>query len=82
MNLGFGYPAVIAVSRGKNVFATMQGAFTTEGTSGFLTKVVTGSAAVSDLPKEGLVFKKVAVWDGLDAPVIEEEPLDDLYGDL
>jgi len=64
LNLGFGYPAVIAVAKGKNVFATMQGSFSMDGASSFLTKVLTGSAAVSDLPKEGLVFKKVPAWDG------------------
>ena len=27
LNLGFGYPALIAVSKAKNVFATMRGSF-------------------------------------------------------
>ena len=76
LNLGFGYPAVIAVSRGKNVFATMRGSFTKSGTTEFLTKVMTGSAPVSNLPAGGMTFKKADKWDGKDAPVIEEEPLD------
>ena len=54
----------------------MRGSFSQQGASEFLTKVLTGSAVVENLPKEGLVFKKVAAWDGQDAPIIEEEPLD------
>lgn len=27
LNLGFGYPAVVAISPSKNVFATMRGSF-------------------------------------------------------
>lgn len=37
---------------------------------------MTGSAAVSTLAKDALTFKKTTPWDGKDAPVIEEEPLD------
>jgi len=76
LNLGFGYPAVLAVSRTKNVVATMRSSFSVQNTNEFITKVMTGSAAVSPLPQGGLEFKKVAAWDGKDAPVIEEEPLD------
>lgn len=64
LNLGFGYPAVLAVSRTKNVFATMLSSFSYENTNDFITKVIVGSAAVSNLPKEGLVFKKTSPWDG------------------
>ena len=64
LNLGFGYPALLAIAKAKNVFATMRGSFSQQGASEFLTKVLTGSAVVENLPKEGLVFKKVAAWDG------------------
>lgn len=76
LNLGFGYPAVLAVSRTKNVVATMRSSFSVQNTNEFITKVMTGSAAVSPLPQGGLEIKKVTAWDGKDAPVIEEEPLD------
>lgn len=76
LNLGFGYPAVLAVSRTKGVFATMRSAFSQSNAHEFLQKVMTGSASVASLPQEGLVFRKAAAWDGKDAPAIEEEPLD------
>ena len=76
LNLGFGYPAVLAVSRTKNVFATMLSSFSQSNISEFITKVLTGSAAVSTLAKDALTFKKTTAWDGKDAPVIEEEPLE------
>lgn len=44
LNLGFGYPATIAVSPSKGVFATMRGSFSYDGETEFLTKVMTGSA--------------------------------------
>ena len=76
LNLGFGYPAVLAVSRTKNVFATMLSSFTQQHAHEFLQKVMTGSAPVTPLPQEGLVFKKVSAWDGKDAPALDEEPLE------
>ena len=79
MSLGFGYPAVVAVSPNKSVFATMTAAFNKENFSNFLTKVMSGSARVSDLPKNGYSFKKSSAWDGLDAaPLIEDSYYDDL----
>ena len=54
----------------------MRGSFSSQAANEFLTKVITGSAAVSDAPKGGLVFKKTSAWDGENAPIIEEEPLD------
>lgn len=69
---------MLAVSRTKNVFATMLSSFSEQNMHEFLGKVITGSAAVSNLPKDGLVFKKTQAWDGQDAPAIMEEPLDDL----
>ena len=76
LNLGFGYPAVLAVSRTKNVFATMLSSFTQQNIHEFITKVLSGSAAVSQLAKDALTFKKTTPWDGQNAPVIEDEPLD------
>jgi hypothetical protein len=77
LNLGFGFPAVLAVSPSKKVVATMTAAFNKENFSNFLTKVMTGSAATAPLPKSGFVVKKVSKWDGKDA-----EPIVENYDDL
>ena len=77
LNLGFGYPAVVAVSPNKNVFATMRGSFSQDGMSSFLAKVLTGSAGVDNLPPGGIEIKKADKWDGKDAAPIIEEPEED-----
>ena len=74
MNLGFGYPAVVAISPGKQVFATMRGTFSYEGVNSFLTKVITGSEPVDKLPMGGVEIRKADKWDGKDAQPIIEEP--------
>lgn len=72
--MGFGYPAVIAVSPNKSVFATMTASFNKENVNSFLTKVLTGSAGVSSLPTSGFKVKKVSKWDGKDAePIVEDD---------
>ena len=52
MNLGFGYPAVIAISPKKQVFATMRGSFSYDNVNDFLIKVTTGSAGPIDTEDE------------------------------
>ena len=42
LNLGFGYPAVVAISPVKKVIATMRGSFSESNVNEFLTKVLTG----------------------------------------
>jgi len=79
LNLGFGYPATIAVSPSKGVFATMRGSFSYDGETEFLTKVMTGSAGTDQIPGGSLEFKRADKWDGKDAAPIIEEPTD--YGD-
>jgi len=74
MNLGFGYPAVVAISPKKQVFATMRGSFNESNVSDFLTKVTTGSAGTDKIPGGVLEFKKADKWDGKDAQPIVEEP--------
>jgi len=74
MNLGFGYPAVVAISPKKEVFATMRGSFSYDGMNTFLTKVITGSAPTDKLPMGGVEIKKADKWDGKDAAPIIEEP--------
>ena len=80
LNLGFGYPAVVAISPNKQVFATMRGSFSIDNFNDFLIKVVTGSAATDKLPAGGIEFKKADKWDGEDAAPIEEEP-EEIYDD-
>ena len=74
MNLGFGYPAVVAISPAKQVFATMRGSFSKENVNSFLTGVMTGSAPVDKLPMGGIEIRKADKWDGKDAAPIIEEP--------
>ena len=80
LNLGFGYPAVVAISPNKQVVATMRGAFKVDTFNEFLTKVVTGSAPTDKLPAGGIEFKKADKWDGKDAEPIVEEP-EEIYED-
>ena len=78
LNLGFGFPAVIAVSPNKSVFATMTASFNKENVNSFLTKVLTGSAGVGSLPATGFTVKKVSKWDGKDAePIVEDYDYED-----
>lgn len=64
---------MIAVSPGKQVVATMTAAFNRENLGNFLTRVITGGAATTPLPKSGFVVKKVSKWDGKDAkPIVED----------
>jgi len=74
MNLGFGYPAVVAISPTKEVFATMRGSFNEENLNQFLTKVMTGSAPTDKLPMGTMEIRKADKWDGKDAAPIIEEP--------
>ena len=74
LNLGFGYPAMIAVSPSKQVFATMRGSFSFEGANEFLTKVTSGALPVDPLPVGGIEIRKADKWDGKDAaPIVEDD---------
>ena len=51
----------------------MTASFNSDNVGSFLTKVMTGSAHVSDLPKSGFKVKKASKWDGKDAePIVED----------
>ena len=76
LNLGFGYPAIIAISPSKGVFATMRGSYSYDGTTEFLTKVITGGAPTDQIPGGTIEIKKADKWDGKDAAPIIEEPED------
>lgn len=77
LNLGFGFPAVVAISPQKKMIATMRGGYSVKDIKQFCSDLMTGRSRLEDLKKK-MVFKKVDKWDGKDAPVIEEEPLEDL----
>lgn len=76
LNLGFGFPAVIAISPQKKMMATMRGSFTTKDIKQFCADLMTGRARLEDL-KKPFDIKRVDQWNGKDAPKIEEEPLED-----
>jgi len=74
LNLGFGYPAVIAASPKKGFVATMTSSFNKDNMSGFLTKLMSGGARTDPLPKAGITIKKASKWDGKDAePIVEDD---------
>lgn len=80
LNLGFGFPALVVVSPTKSMFGMLQGSFSEAGIKDYLRMAGGGQVRnLSALPTTGFKVKKTDKWDGKDAPVIEEEPLDDDY---
>ena len=75
LNLGFGFPAVVAISPSKKMIATMKGGFDSKGLNAWLGDLLIGKGGLEDLKGEFKV-KKVDKWDGKDAPVLEEESYD------
>lgn len=69
LNLGFGFPALVGMSRKKGIFVTMRGSFTEVTMRRFLTGL-SAPKHLNDLPKvlPGVVKQKA--WDGKD---MEEE---------
>ena len=49
LNLGFGFPAVVAVSPSKQKVSTMKGAFDDSNFSGFLNDLISGRTGLDDL---------------------------------
>ena len=76
LNLGFGFPAVVAISPNKSKVSIMKAAFNGDTLGGFLADLISGRVSLDDL-KGKVAIKKADKWDGLDAqPVVEES-----YGD-
>lgn len=71
LNLGFGFPAVVAISPNKNKISTMKAAFSEESLGDFLSNLMSGRVGLDDL-KSKPAFKKADKWDGKDAKPIEE----------
>lgn len=63
MNLGFGFPAVVAISPNKSKIAIMKGAFAEDKVDDFLGDLISGRVGLDDLKKKP-AFKKVDKWDG------------------
>ena len=74
LNLGFGFPAVVAVAPFKNKISTMKAAFDEKSYDSFLTDLISGGASLEDF-KQPLKFKKVQAWDGKDATPLEDVSL-------
>ncbi len=68
LNLGFGFPAVVAIAPSKNKVSIMKGSF--DQLDNFLNDLILGKAVLDDL-KQKPVFKKVDKWDGKDAAPLE-----------
>lgn len=66
LNLGFGFPAIVAISPNKKVFATMKASFKKENVSDFLTGLLTGKESLEDI-RQDIALKKRQIWDGKDA---------------
>ena len=65
LNMGFGYPAVVAISPSKDVFATIRASYSESNVNEFLTKVITGSSPTDKLPMGAMSeLKKADKWDG------------------
>jgi len=73
LNLGFGFPAVIAISPVKKLFSTMHGSFTNKNLNNFVAELLDGKARLDPL-RIDMTFNKSEPWDRTDAPVISEEP--------
>lgn len=68
LNLGFGFPAVVAIAPSKNKVSIMKGSY--DQLDSFLSDLIIGKAVLDDL-KQKPAFKKADKWDGKDAPPLE-----------
>jgi len=66
LELGSGYPSLIAVSVSKMKYATMKGAFAKKNIESFINGLITGKESLFDL-KNVPKFKPTERWDGKDA---------------
>lgn len=72
LNLGFGFPALVALSMKKGIFVVHRGTFTEPSVRKFLTGL-SAPKHLNDLPKELPKLATQKKWDGKDAPKEEEE---------
>ena len=71
MNLGFGFPAVVAISPSKSKFGILKGSFNQERLSDFLSDLMSGRVSLEDL-KSKPAIKQADKWDGNDATPYQE----------
>jgi hypothetical protein len=71
LNLGFGFPAVVAISPNKSKVSTMKASFSDDKLSSFLSDLISGRVGLDDL-KTKIAIKKADSWNGLDAAPIQE----------
>eukprot|EP00282_Hemiselmis_andersenii_P008385 CAMPEP_0114140228 /NCGR_PEP_ID=MMETSP0043_2-20121206/17267_1 /TAXON_ID=464988 /ORGANISM="Hemiselmis andersenii, Strain CCMP644" /LENGTH=423 /DNA_ID=CAMNT_0001234297 /DNA_START=59 /DNA_END=1329 /DNA_ORIENTATION=- len=76
MGLGFGYPALVALSPAKKRYAVMKGTFSGDAIAAFLENVLKGKESTSDAKPWPLKWRKVPEWDGKDEAPPEEEEVD------
>jgi protein disulfide-isomerase A6 len=79
LSLGFGFPAVIAVSPTKKMSATMRSSFSADNLNAFLSDLLIGRGGLAKLPG-AIKIKKAEAWNGEDAPPLEDDSY--LYEDL
>ena len=75
LNLGSGYPAVVAISTSKSVYSIMRGAYAKKNIESYINGLISGKEAsykLRELPKIGNVEK----WDG------ENKKREEVYEDL
>jgi len=81
LGLGFGYPAVVAISGSKRRFAVQRDAFSDANIAKFVKDIVNGkqsTSAVDSWPS----LKSITPWDGKDAPLPPPEPNFDQSTDM
>lgn len=75
LNLGSGYPAVVAINLSKNVFSVMRSSFTKKNIEQYINGLLSGKEAsykLQEIPK----IQKVEKWDGKDRkPKVENDEL-------
>jgi len=73
LNLGFGFPALVAIHLKKGKYGIHRGNFEHESVTGFLTSLMSGKVPLNDLPKELPTIKRQTAWDGKDMEMPKEE---------
>lgn len=76
LGLGFGYPALVAVSPSKKRFAVMKGKFDAGEIETFLNNVLRGKEGTTEVKPWPMKFVKTVPWDGKDAAPPVEDDLD------
>lgn len=79
LDLGFGFPAVVAVSPTKKMVATMRSSFSADNLNEFLSGVLIGKGGLAKL-RGDITVKKSEKWNGEDAPPLEDDSY--LYDEL